>query len=75
MSEDKQKMNATGTASALGIDRTTLSGTSDKTTPLASRTAGTMGVVHLKTWKCKPCELLVLQGDPCPKCDKQLLLG
>ena len=38
--------------------------------------AGTAGVVILKTWKCEPCGgALCLQGEPCPTCGKELLLG
>lgn len=61
MSKSEQEVSAAGTApECVGLD---------------ARTAGTSGVVIVKTWECKPCGMLIAQGDPCPKCGKQLLLG
>ncbi len=37
--------------------------------------AKTAGAITLRTWECPTHKITVIQGDPCPKCGKKLLLG
>lgn len=49
---------------------------SDGDVEIPAKAMAATGVVFLKTWKCEPCGgALCIQGEPCPSCGKQLLLG
>lgn len=41
---------------------------------LRTKAASAAGVITLPTWACPTHKIIIVQGDPCPKCGKQLLL-
>ena len=55
--------------------QTPATGTGDRKLGIdLARTASTMGTYTVRTWECPACKIRVIQGDPCPECDRRQLL-